>query len=76
MPPTVNELTLSSRLSVVKLPDGIEVPCVLTGEHAVHRFIRWRAPENRCGFCGETFEIDETDPHWSLGIWRCPKEAR
>ena len=22
---------------------------------------------NRCGFCGETFKIDPTDPHWSMG---------
>ena len=22
---------------------------------------------NRCGFCGETFQIDKNDPHWSTG---------
>ena len=22
---------------------------------------------HRCGFCGETFEIDDDDPHWVTG---------
>ncbi len=22
---------------------------------------------NRCGFCGEIFQIDKSDPHWSTG---------
>ena len=46
--------------------DGTVVPCLFkSGHQGPHRFIR-------CVFCGETFEISETDPHWSRGSWCCP----
>ncbi len=57
--------------------DGIIVPCVFEeGHQSAHRFIRFMGVENRCGFCGETFEISETDPHWSSGRGPiCPTRA-
>jgi len=48
--------------------DGTVIPCCRAAGHdADHQFIRFGDVENRCGLCGEAFEISETDPHRASG---------
>jgi hypothetical protein len=57
--------------------DGAVIPCAFeAGHEGIHQFIRFCGVVNLCGICGETFQISETDPHWSSGRGPiCPKRS-
>lgn len=48
----------------------------VTPSPAEDRVIMIEGADNRCGICGELFEISPSDPHWSTGHGPlCPKRA-